>query len=198
MALSTAPEEKYLLVRSPEEKLPEDALEEIRQERMVSLEEETEFPACRIDFVLGMKGRLFAILPTEIRTALPFACNAPFIQDPARIKIQDPARSPTNRWLLKRVGELGAEALLAWLNRTDLSIEQRAEAYELFPDVDRNDNSLEGQCATIVEEAFEESIAESRYLLTEEGQLAGSRDVSPYRRPFSTSGQRNKSRRFST
>ena len=50
--------------------------------------------------MLGAKGRLYVVLPTGVETALPFACNAPFIQDPARLKIKDPETSPTNRWLL--------------------------------------------------------------------------------------------------
>jgi hypothetical protein len=44
----------------------------------------------------------------SVKTALPFACNAPFIQGPARLKIKDPEISPTNRWLLERVGKLAA------------------------------------------------------------------------------------------
>lgn len=171
MTLSTLPKERYLLLRSGEEKFPIEALEEIRRERMVSVEEETVFPPCRVEIVLGTEARLFVILPTELKTALPFACNAPFVQDPARIKIKDPESSPTNRWLLKRAGELAAEGLLAWLNRADLSIEQRCGAYAMFPDVDREDASLEGRCATIVEEAFDEAISNKSYLLTEQGEL---------------------------
>ena len=73
------------------------------------------FPPCRVEIVLGMEGRLFVVLPTGVTTQLPFACNAPFIQDPARMKIKDPALSPTNDWLLKRAGELAAAAMRAWV-----------------------------------------------------------------------------------
>ena len=171
MALSTDPETKYLLLRSEAEDFPDDALHEIRQERMLSVEEEPLFPPCRVEIILGMEGRLFVILPTGVKTKLPFACNAPFIQDPARVKIKDPEISPTNRWLLKRAGELAANGMLEWLRREDLEIESRCKAYALFPDVDRDDNSLEGCCATIVEEAFEETIKNEQFLLTEDGSL---------------------------
>lgn len=171
VSLSTSPEDKYLLLRSSSAQFPDDALEEIRQERMVSVDDEMSFPPCRIEIVLGQNGRLFVVLPTEVKTALPFACNAPFIQDPARIKIKDPETSPTNRWLLKRIGELAAKGMLLWLQREDLEIEDRCRAYALLPDVDRNNNSLEGCCATTVEEAFEGIIDGAKFLLTEEGTL---------------------------
>ncbi len=171
MALSTNPEIKYLLLRSEAEDFPVDALDEIRQERMLSVEEDPSFPPCRVEIILGMEGRLFVILPTGVKTKLPFACNAPFVQDPARVKIKDPEISPTNRWLLKRAGELAANGMLEWLRREDLEIEGRCKAYALFPDVDRDDNSLEGCCATIVEEAFEETIKNEQFLLTEDGNL---------------------------
>ena len=80
MALYEDQDEAYLLVRSDAEAFPEAALDEIRQERMLSVEEETDFPPCKIEIVLGAKGRLYVVLPTGIETALPFACNAPFIQ----------------------------------------------------------------------------------------------------------------------
>lgn len=171
MALSTAPESKFLLLRSPPEEFPEEALQEIRQERMVSLEEEGDFPPCRVEIVLGVEGRLFVILPTGVKTDLPFACNAPFVQDPARVKIKDPEISPTNQWLLKRVGELAAKGMLAWLSRTNLTIEERCAAYDLLPDVDRTDTSLEGTCATGIEESFAEHIQDGDCLLAEEGEM---------------------------
>jgi hypothetical protein len=88
------PDKKYLLIRSQREEFPAEALEEIKQERMVSVSEESSFPPCRVEIVLGMEGRLFVILPTGVTTNLPFACNAPFVQDPARLKIKDPDISP--------------------------------------------------------------------------------------------------------
>jgi hypothetical protein len=173
MALSAEPEAKYLLIRSTEEEFPEDALEEIRQERMLSVEEDTTLPPCRVELVLGLEGRLFVILPTGVKTQLPFACNAPFVQDPARVKIKDPETSATNQWLLKRVGELAATAMIGWLKTSDLPIEGRCQSYSLFPDVNREDNSLEGVCATSVEEAFESIIQNEAFLLCEDKQLVG-------------------------
>ena len=64
----------------------------------------------------GGQGTLYVVLPTGVETPLPFACNAPFIQDPARLKIKDPETSPTNRWLLERVGQLAATVMLEWLS----------------------------------------------------------------------------------
>ena len=171
VSLSSSPEKKHLLIRSPAEDFPAEALEEIRQERMVSVDEESTFPPCRVEIVLGLEGRLFVILPTGVATDLPFACNAPFVQDPARVKIKDPETSPTNRWLLKRAGELAAKALLAWVSDDRQTANQRSEAYGLLPDVDRENNSLEGSCAATIEQAMDDMIGESQFLLTEAGEL---------------------------
>lgn len=171
MALSTLPERKYLLLRSQVEDFPDEALQEIRHEHMLAAEEGVMFPPCPVEIVLGLEGRLFVILPTGVKTTLPFACNAPFVQDPARVKIKDPDTSPTNRWLLHRVGKLAATAMLAWLNRPGLGIEQRCEAYNLLPDVNRHDNSLEGSCALLTAKAFEAAVREERFLLTDDGRV---------------------------
>jgi len=173
MVLSSNQETKYLVLRSEPENFPDEALNEIRQERMLSTGEEVSFPPCRVEIILGMEGRLFVILPTGVKTDLPFACNAPFIQDPARVKIKDPEISPTNRWLLKRVGKLAAKGMLAWLRREDMTLDSRCKAYTFLPDVNCDDNCLEGACARIVKEAFEESIQNEHFLLTEEGTLVG-------------------------
>lgn len=163
----------YLLIRSQAEPFPKEALEEIREERMGSAE--FDLPPCQIDLVAGVEGdqRLFVVLPTGVKTKLSFTCNAPFVQDPGRLKIKDPEISPTNRWLLERAGGLAASALLAWLRREDLGLEERSRAYMLFPDIDCEDNSLEGVCATICEKAFESEIKDKEFLLTEEGRLVG-------------------------
>ena len=137
MALKGDSQERYLIIRSQAEDFPEDALTEIRQERLLGADQEMDFPPCKVELVLGAKGRLYVVLPTGVETELPFACNAPFIQDPARMKIKDPETSPTNYWLLQRVGRLAAEAALAWLNESSLSIEERAKAYALLPNVER-------------------------------------------------------------
>ena len=172
MALSEKRDDRFLLIRSGAEAFPAEALDEIRQERMLSTQEEVDFPPCAIEIVMGAKGRLYVVLPTGVETELPFACNAPFIQDPARLKIKDPEISPTNRWLLDRAGRLAATAMLTWLGQTELSLPERAAAYGLFPDVDRETTSLEGVCGKLVEESFSDSIDGSRLLLTEDGRLA--------------------------
>ena len=170
MSVSNTPDNKYLIIRSPEEAFPEDTLNEIKNERMTP-DDDTTFPPCRVEIVLGMEGRLFVVLPTGVLTQLSFACNAPFIQDPARMKIKDPVLSPTNGWLLKRAGELAADAMLAWVGGKALDVEERGQAYGLLPDVDRDDNSIEGSCGTLVEESFEARIKGERFLITETNEL---------------------------
>jgi len=166
----------FLHIRSGKEAFPEEAIAEIKQERMLGAGEETEFPPCKVEIVLGASGRLYVVLPTGVETTLPFACNAPFIQDPARVKIKDPETSPTNRWLLQRAGSLAAMVMQQWLGMSVMKIVERCQAYGLMPDVDREDNSLEGVCDTYVEEAFQDAIEEQPLLLTEEGELVLSQE----------------------
>ena len=177
MALDEKAENSFLLVRSAEEPFPADALDEIRQERMVGADDSSDFPPCRVEIVLGAKGRLYVVLPTGVETPLPFACNAPFIQDPARLKIKDPETSPTNRWLLKRVGELAASAMMDWLEQAKCGARDRADAYGLLPDVDREATTLEGSCAAIVELAFGDVIDDRPILLTEDGGLVAAKSA---------------------
>ena len=149
----------------------QNSLSEIRQERLLGDDENSDFPPCKVEIVLGANGRLYVVLPTGVETALPFACNAPFIQDPARLKIKDPETSPTNRWLLRRIGSLAASAMMQWLERTSLGVVDRSHAYSLLPDIDREDNSLEGICATLAEESFDTAIQGRAFILTNEGTL---------------------------
>jgi len=171
MALHDDPDESYLVVRSEDEPFPDEALSEIKQERLLGGDDGAVFPPCRVEIVVGAPGRLYVVLPTGVETQLPFACNAPFIQDPARLKIKEPSTSPTNRWLLERTGRLAARVLLEWLEPKSGTVDERAQAYDVFPDVDRSDASLEGTTATTVEEAFDEAIADRPYLLTDDGDL---------------------------
>jgi hypothetical protein len=164
------PKHKYLVIHSEPEHLDDAALEEIRQERMV-YDDEVEFPPVTIDIVLGIEGRLFVILPTGVKTKLPFACNAPFIQDPARLNIKDPNMSPTNRWLLTKAGRLASEAMLCWLKDETLVETIRCKAYDLLPDVDFSGITIEDACAQIVEEAFHNQINETPFLFTESCSL---------------------------
>lgn len=112
MALSSDPDRQFLLIQSKPEPFPEEALEEIRQERMVAADEETSFPPCEVEIVLGIAGRLFVILPTGVKTELPFACNAPFIQDPARVKIK-----ALERWTLNN-GVKPMTCFPSWIGKT--------------------------------------------------------------------------------
>jgi hypothetical protein len=160
-----------LIARSPAEEFPPEALSEIRLERLLGIEEWVIFPPSKVEIVLGVKGQLYVVLPAGVVTKLPFACNAPFIQDSARLKIKDPEISPTNRWLLQRIGKLASVVMLDWIGETRVSNKERSPAYALIPDVDRDDNSLEGMCATIVEKAFEEAIRGKQILLIDNGRL---------------------------
>ena len=171
MALYDNADEAFLVARSGAEPFPQDALSKIKQERLLSIEQDTDFPPCKVEIVLGTKGRLYVVLPTGVETALPFACNAPFIQDPGRLKIKDPEISPTNRWLLRRVGTLAASVMLQWLKQADASLADRSRAYNLLPHAGRDDSSLEGTCAAIVKEAFDVVIQDQAYLLTNNGEL---------------------------
>ena len=170
MARPQAPDDRYLHIWSDEQEFPPDSLQEIREERM-ALDQETTFPPCKVELVMGHEGRLFVVLYTGVKTSLPFACNAPFIPDPARLKIKGPEVSPTNRWLLERIGKLAGSAVLAWLSRDDVADEERAQAYALWPDVDRDDDSLEGACAAAVELAFQSCLEGTKCLLSENGEL---------------------------
>lgn len=174
--LSGSDEPPVLLVRSGLEAFPEECVSEIRQERMLSESEESALPPCKIEIVLGLEGRLFVVLPTGVKTSLPFACNAPFIQDPARVKIKDPETSATNRWLLERAGTLAAQAMLQWLARTDLTIPERSRAYRLLPPTSRTDDSIEGACLEIVSAAFSSTIEDEDVLLASSGVLVSKDD----------------------
>jgi len=177
LALHDNEDESFLIARSAPKPFPEEALAEIRQERMLASEDDTEFPPSVVEIVLGVEGRLFVVLPTGVKTALPFACNAPFIQDPSRREIKGPGTSPTNRWLLQRAGKLAAEVMLKWLRQSKSDPAERARAYDLMPDVDHDDTSLEGTCGTIVEKAFAEIIEDQDFLLTDVGQLTASKQA---------------------
>lgn len=179
LALQENPDRPFLLARSAREDFPEDALREIREERILGADEDMTLPPCRVEIVIGEEGRLYVVLPTGVKTDLPFACNAPFIQDPARMKIKDPETSPTNRWLLQRAGRLAAEVMLDWLGNTKLGPAERALAYDMMPDVDHDDSSLEGVCGTIIEQSFGDAIQDRDLLLSGDGDLVGRAVVLP-------------------
>ncbi len=173
---STSDNQRFLLVHSEEVEFPPEAIQELRDERMIAADDEADFPPCRVELVLGMEGRLFVILPTGVRTDLPFACNAPFIQDPARVKIKDPATSPTNQWLLARIGALAAVAMTEWLDAADLPPQDRCGAYAFLPDSEHEENTIEGTSAAIVEDSFAAAVGDRPVLLTEDASVVGSKE----------------------
>jgi hypothetical protein len=156
--------------RSAEESFPEDAIAEIRQER---ISEDITLPPCRVELVLGLDGdqRLYVILPTEVRHDLPYSCNAPFVQDPARTGIKDPVISPTNRWLLKRLGALAADAMNGWLRNANLPVKDRAKAYQMLPDPGETNDTVAGECERQVREAVIAAVPKDEVLLTTDCEL---------------------------
>lgn len=171
ICLTSGDDVELLLFRSAEENFPDEAVREIREERRV---EDLNLPPCRVEIVLGLPGdqRLYVVLPTGVRAPLPFSCNAPFVQDPARFGIKDPAVSPTNRWLLRRIGELAAESMLAWLDHRAMGPNERAEAYELLPRRYGHADGLEEAVTEIVKGSFESTTREAPLLLNADGQLS--------------------------
>ena len=170
-ALHDDPDHEFLLVSSAPEPFPGEALAEIRQERMIIGDQEIDFPPCKVEIVIGASGRLYVALPTGVQTTLPFACNAPFVQEPARVNIKPPATSPTNRWLLDRLGSLAATVMLRWLEDASLSLEERSQAYQLLPNVDGDGDSLESGCLAAVRDAFVRTLDDRPHLLTNSGDL---------------------------
>jgi len=159
-----------LVFRSPPEPFPPPSLDEIRAER----NEEIDLPPCEVVIVLGAaeQQRLYCVLPTEVTVELPFSCHAPFVQDPARTGVKDPSISPTNAWLLGRIGKLAAESVLKWLRRDDLVSAERAKAYRLLPELTPlNIGLLSGTVTQRVLDAFRARIGPEKVLLCEGGEL---------------------------
>ena len=61
--------------------------------------------------------------------------------------------------------------MVEWLEQTKTGVPDRAAAYGLLPDVDREASTLEGSCAAIVELAFADAVEDRPILLTDEGKL---------------------------
>lgn len=172
MVLRDQPGSDVLLAHSPAEPFPDDAVREIIAERDFELDEQMSFPSPSVDIVLGTPGKLYVVLPTGVDTDLPFACNAPFIQDPTRTGIKSVESSPTNRWLLERAGDFAATVMLNWLANGS-NDEERAQAYALLPDVNREATTLPGTCAAIVEIAFDAKLDGEAFVLTDDGKFEG-------------------------
>jgi hypothetical protein len=154
---------------------PPECLEEIRKERQVFESDSIETPPASMKIVPGAKGRLFVILPTGVETSLPFACNAPFVQDPARLKIKELEISPTNRWLLERIGQLAADVLLSWVSNIALPAERRTNAYLLLvqPPVQSDDSAIQisDRVERLVASTMARSLAGKPFLIDSEGVL---------------------------
>lgn len=169
---------------SAEEPFPQEAVEEIRQERDV---EELHLPPCRVELVVGLPGeqRLCVVLPTGVMIETPFSCNAPFLQDPARSAIKGPSLSPTNRWLLHRLGRLAGEAMLGWLRNGSLEPDVRARAYCLLPKKPDEGDSLAADATSAICQGFSEAVADQPVLLTTTGQLVQARScIAPPKRTY--------------
>ena len=165
--------ERLLVLQSEAIPFPAEAAEEIRAERGVGAED-LHLPPCRVEIVLGLseENRLYVVLPTGAGLDLPFSCNAPFIQDPARFAIKDPATSPTNRWLLQRAGRLVGKALLEWIGNTALSAKERVAAYELLKGAVQFAPGLDGTCSQIIMENVLAELKGQNFILTTDGKLA--------------------------
>lgn len=155
-----------IIIRSEEEPFPAEAIEEIKRER-ITADANFELTPTRVEIVVGLSGdqRLYVILPTEVRFNLPFSCNAPFVQDPARVGIKDPARSLTNRWLLERLGNLAASSMIAWIGSPEGSISERVKGYCLLSDTVTDSSSLADECANAIKTGFSKRIGNSPAIL---------------------------------
>jgi len=166
-----------LVIRSEEESFPDECLKELREERG----EDIAWPPCDVAIVLAarLENKLYVVLPTDVTVALPFSCQGPFLQDPARTGIKDPAASPTNRWLLGRIGELAAEAMQEWLENNLLEPRNRARAYELLWSPVSGDatGKVSDEVARLVTEAFRSGVRPKRVLLGADWALGGLDDT---------------------
>jgi hypothetical protein len=163
--------ERILHAWSEESPFSSDAIAEIKQERNT---DELNLPPCRVEIVYSptAASRVFVVLPTGVAPTLPFSCHAPFLQDPARFGIKDPAVSPTNRWLLDRVGVLAAETMLAWLDNRALSDKERANSYKLLPPNSVSGDSIDASVTERVGKSFKAQCAGNPVILTDDGELA--------------------------
>jgi len=173
-----------LLFVSPEEPFPLEVVDEIRQERDV---DDLHLPPCRVEVVVDLPGsqRLYVVLPSGVTLKAPFSCNAPFLQDPARSAIKAPSLSPTNRWLLHRVGTLLGDAMLSWLQNHSLKSEDRAKAYCLLPDKPDENDSLESDVMQTICQGFVKAVGNKPILLATTGDLVHSKGcMAPPKRAY--------------
>jgi len=171
-------EKKYnvLLVRSIAEKFSQAAIDEVRKERM---DDTVELPPASVDIVLGLPGeqKIYTVLPTDVRTKLPFSCNGPFIQDPARTGLKDPSLSPVNRWLLGKCGELAAHTLLSWLKNKSYDLKTKSQAYRLLPPFEIEIKSIADKVTDHVSSGFGNAIYNKDFFLSSEGLVKYAKEV---------------------
>ena len=163
--------DRILHAWSDDAPFPIDAIQEINQERNTH---DLNLPPCRVEVVYAptAPSRVFVVLPTGVSPNLPFSCHAPFLQDPARFGIKDPAVSPTNRWLIDRVGVLAAETMLGWLANRALSDNRRADAYNLLPPDCTSGDSIEASVSERLGDSFKDFCLGKSVILTDEAELA--------------------------
>ena len=161
----TNPEiDEILCFRSKPEDFPKEAVDEIREERGST---DILLPPISVQVVLdsSFTQRLYTVLPTDVMPKVPFSFNGPFIQDPSRKEIKHPINSPTNSWLLKKIGRLAADTMEKWLKNSNLPLGDRALAYSLMPWPIVADGSLAHESTKIILEGFFERISEDAELL---------------------------------
>ena len=162
----------YLVARSGKLAFPPECQDEIRKERQVFDSDQIQMPPCTVEIIAGAKGRLHVIVPTSVETNLPFTINAPFVQDPARIKIKELELSPTNRWLLEQVGVLVANLILEWICNSSDSVEKRAQAYSLLPVNNTEDlDDLPVRVLRLVDQELMRQLEEKNFLLDVHGSV---------------------------
>lgn len=174
-----------IVFRSSEEPFPDDAVAEVLHDRGIP---DLDLPPCQVELVVGLPAeqRLYVVLPTGVHISLPFSCNAAFLQEPSRSAIKTPSISPTNRWLLKRLGNLAGLALSSWLMNTNLSISDRAQAYSLLPGFPEKGDSLGADVTTAIFRGFVETTHGKPLLLSADGLLvSGDNCIAPPMRTYS-------------
>jgi len=180
-------EKRVLLVKSEYEEFPDDCLAEIKQERILGADSEFCLPPSRVELVLGAGAGVYVVLPTAVKPDLPFLCNGAFMQDPARVKIKDPEISPTNRWLLSRIGSLAASCMCNWLSNTGLELIFRANAYNLMPQeilssesrknprvIHKTEQSTESVCTNLISTSFYSHLENKPVVLAHDGTVENS------------------------
>jgi hypothetical protein len=161
----------YLIARSVKLDFPPECQEEIRKERQVFDTDQVQMPPCTVEIIAGAKGRLHVIVPTSVETNLPFTINAPFVQDPARIKLKELELSPTNRWLLEQVGVLASKLIVDWVCHSNDSVEKRAQAYSLLAvDNEEDLDDLAVRVLRMVDTQMSHQLAGKNFLLDVQGE----------------------------